>query len=354
MAKGIYLCSLNERVGKTLLSVGIIQKLKKEGEKIGYFKPIGIPKSTFTNKADTDVGFLQSCVDITELPYDILSPISIPECYYIDLINADQKEIFLNDIKNAYQEAQKQYDYIIIEGAQSIKKYIRVGVDDVSIAQALGINELVYIETESSDKCIDNLFFTKRYFDYRNIKIKGIIFNKIDHEYFARIKELKEEHIERYEIPIIGIVGKSLKLLAPRVSEIKESIGGTLINEAASSALENRAETYLVGAMGPQSALKYLRQVKNVAFITGGDRSDLLLTALNEDVSCLILTGFIKPDTSVITAANNKNIPIILSPSDTYTTLRNMEKIKPGIQEDEIDIVVDLVKDTLDWDLLLK
>lgn len=354
MAKGIYLCSLNERVGKTLLSIGIIQKLKREGKKVGYFKPIGTPKSTFTNKADTDVGFLQSCVDITELPYDILSPISIPECFYIDLINADKKEEFINNIKNAYQEAAKKYDYIIIEGAQSIKKYIRVGVDDITIAKALGINNLVYIETESSDKSIDNIFFTKRYFDYRDINIKGIIFNKIDHDYFARINELKEEHIQRYNIPIIGIIGKSLKLLAPRVSEIKESIGGTLINEAAASALEDRAETYLVGAMGPQAALKYLRQVKKVAFITGGDRSDLALTALNEDVSCLILTGFIKPDTSVITAANNKNVPIIISPSDTYTTLRNMEKIKPGIQEDEIELVLDLVKDTLNWDLLLK
>jgi len=354
MAKGIYLCSLNERVGKTLLSIGIIQKLKKEGKKVGYFKPIGIPKSTFTNKADTDVGFLQSCVEITELPYDVLSPISIPECFYIDLVNADKKEEFLNRIKNAYEEATKKYDYIIIEGAQSIKKYIRVGVDDVSVAKTLGINDVVYIETESSDKSIDNIFFTKRYFDYRDINIKGIIFNKIDHDYFARIKELKEEHIQRYDIPIIGIIGKSLKLLSPRVSEIREAIGGTLINEAASSALENRSETYLVGAMGPQSALKYLRQVQKVAFITGGDRSDLALTALNEDVSCLILTGFMKPDTSVITAANDKNIPIIISPSDTYTTLRNMEKIKPGIQEDEIDLVLDLVKDSLDWDILLK
>ncbi|TFF63404.1 MAG: hypothetical protein EU521_01900, partial [Promethearchaeota archaeon] len=97
-----------------------------------------------------------------------------------------------------------------------------------------------------------------------------------------------------------------------------------------------------------------LRKVKQAAVITGGDRADLALTALNEDVSCLILTGFIRPDTSVITAANEKGIPIILSPSDTYTTLRNMQRIKPGIQEDEISIALDLVENNLDWDILLK
>jgi len=354
MAKGIYLCSLEERVGKTLLSVGIIQKLQNDGKKVGYYKPIGTPKAPFSNKADPDVGFLQSCVEITNVPYDVLSPVSIPDCYYVDLITADKKEIFRENIKQAYQEVSKEYDYIIIEGSQSIKKYIRVGVDDVSIAKVLDIDELVYIETESSDKCIDNIFFTKKYFDYRDIKIKGIIFNNIDYDYFPRITELKEKHITRYDIPIIGIIEKSLELLSPRVSEIKEAIGGNLLNEAASDALYNLAETYLVGAMGPQAALKYLRQVKNAAFITGGDRTDLAMAALNENVSVLILTGYIRPDTSVITKANQKNIPILLSPSDTYTTLSNMEKVQPGIQEEETNLVLELVEENLDWDVLLK
>ena len=47
-------------------------------------------------------------------------------------------------------------DYVIIEGSPSIRKFIRVGLDDLSIAQALRINELVYIGPESSHKCRDN------------------------------------------------------------------------------------------------------------------------------------------------------------------------------------------------------
>ncbi len=31
-----------------------------------------------------------------------------------------------------------------------------------------------------------------------------------------------------------------------------------------------------------------------------------------------------------------------------------MEKLKPGIQEDEVEIALDLVENQLDWDLLLK
>jgi len=354
MVKPIYLCSLRERVGKTLLSIGMMLKLQEEGKKVAYFKPIGIPKGAFSDKADRDVGFIQNTVFKTNLPYDIINPVSIPDCYYVDLIDVTKKEDNLGKIKKAYEKLAKDFDYIIIEGAPNIKKYIRVGLDDVTVAETLEIEELVYIQTESSDKCIDDLFFTKKYFEFRNMKIKGVIFNKIDHEYKARIRELEEGHIKRYNIPIIGLIEKSAYLLSPRVSEIQQAIGGTLINEPAMSGLDKTVETYLIAAMNIQAALKYLRSVKQAAVITGGDRTDIALAALNEDISVLVLTGYIQPDIAVISAANEKKIPIILSPSDTYTTIRNMERIKPGIQEEEINLVLNIVKEQIDWELLLK
>ena len=355
MIRTIYLCSLRERVGKSLLSIGIMQKLKKEGKKAAYFKPIGIPKGAFSSKADPDVGFIQNTIFKTDLPYNIISPVSIPDCYYVDLIDASRKGENLKKIKDAYEELKKEnLDYIIIEGAPSIKKYIRVGLDDLSVADAIGLNELVYIQTESSDKCIDDLFFTKKYFEYRAMKFKGVIFNNIDYDYIARIKELNENHIKRYGIQILGIVEKSIELLSARVSEVMYAIGGELINDSASSNLDNRVETYIIGAMNTQAAQKYFRQSKKSAVITGGDRTDLALAALHEDVSCLILTGFIHPDVSVITAANERNIPILLSPSDTYTTMRNMMRLKPGLQEDELDLVLKLMEDSINWEFLLE
>ena len=354
MTKTIYLCSLREHAGKSLLSIGIMLNLQEKNIKVAYFKPIGIPKGAFSDKADRDVGFIQNTVFKTELPYDILSPISIPDCYYVDLIDTAKKEDHLVKIKRAFDAIADKYDFIIIEGAPSIKKYIRVGLDDVTVAQKLGLNEMVFIQTESSDKCIDNLFFTKKYFEFRNMKFKGVIFNMIDHEYKARIEELEENHIKRYGIPILGLIEKSIELLSPRVSEIQHAIGGELLNEPALDNLDQTVETYIIAAMNVQAALKYLRSVKKAAVITGGDRTDVALAALEEDVSTLVLTGFIHPDAAVVYAANEKKIPIILSPSDTYTTIRNMERVKPGIQEEEVNLVKNLVKEHIDWSILLE
>ncbi|MFX1455917.1 MAG: DRTGG domain-containing protein [Promethearchaeota archaeon] len=353
MVKAFYLSSLRERAGKSFLSIGFIEKLKKEGKKYAYFKPIGVPKAAFTNKADPDVGFILNTVYKTDQPYDLISPVSIPDAYYVDLVDASKKDDYLQKIKNAYEKISKDVDYIVIEGNPSIRKFVRTGIDDVSIAQVLGIKDLIYVSIESTDRCIDNFFFTKNYFDFRKVGILGILFNKIDFEYIARIKEITADHITRYNIPVLGIIEKSLELFSPRVNEIKEQIGGELVNEVASSGLDNLVETFLIGAMNAQSALKYLRQIKKAAFITGGDRTDLAMAALDQDVSVLILTGFIQPDMGVITAANDKGIPILLSPSDTYTTMRNLERLKPGIQEDETEKVLNLIEKEIDWDLLL-
>ncbi len=354
MVKPLYLCSLKERVGKSMLSIGILKKLERECKKVTYFKPIGISKSAFTAKADPDVGFIQSCVETSSLPYDLHSPVSVPDCYYIDTVDAEKKREHLANIKKSYDQLTADADYVVIEGGPSIKKFIRVGLDDVTVAQTLGINDLIFVETESSDKCIDNLFFAKKYFEFRNINIKGIIFNQIDFDYKARIQELDKNHIGRYNIPIFGIIEKSIELISPRVSEVQAAIGGELINDPAVAGLNNRVESYIVGAMNTQSALKYLRQTKKTAIITGGDRTDLALAALGEDVSALILTGFIQPDVKVIYEANQRTVPIILSPSDTYTTLRNINRLKPGLQEDEISIVTDFIDKFIDWEKLLE
>lgn len=353
MVKNLYLSSLEERVGKTLISIGIIQYIQKQGKKVSYFKPIGIPRAAFSNKADVDVGFIQNSVLKDILPYELTSPVSVPDSYYIDLIDRDIKEEFLNKIKEAYDQVSKDVDYVVIEGAPSIKKFIRVGVDDITVAQKLGIKELILIHCESSDRCIDNLYFTKNYFDSRKMEIKGIIFNLIDHEYISRIKELEENNIKRYGIPVLGIIEKSFKLYSPRVLEVLSIIGGELINEGATQGLNNHVETYIIGAMNVQAAITYLRQVKKFAFITGGDRSDLILAALNEDVAVIILTGHMSPDTKIITAATEKGIPIILSPSDTFTTIKNIDRIKPGLQSDEIQTVYELVEKSLNWDKIL-
>lgn len=343
MGKTIYLSSLAERAGKSFIAIGMMQKLQKEGYTVGYLNPIGLKR--FVNA--------EFSLDVSQV-MGITSPVSLPDNYYIDLVEQEKKKEYLEKITAAYEDLKEGMDYIIIEG-RSLRKFSNVGLDDISIAQALGIDEIILIETASSDITVDNLSFVKSYLKSRKfknklIKVKGVIFNQIDYDYIARIKEL-EEYID---FSVLGIIEKQFSLASPRVTEIISGIGGVFVNEeSAKDGINKLVETFVIGAMNTSSALKHLRQVKSAVVITGGDRVDLAIAALNENPSCLILTGFIQPDISIVSAANEKGIPVILSPSDTYTTIKNIERIKPGLQQDEIQLAVELVED-LDWEKILK
>ncbi len=81
-------------------------------------------------------------------------------------------------------------------------------------------------------------------------------------------------------------------------------------------------EHVVIGAMGVESALNYLKRRERTALITGGDRTDLLTAALNnpevaEATACFILTGDLYPSPRILSRAAECGIPCMLVPHDT-------------------------------------
>jgi len=81
----------------------------------------------------------------------------------------------------------------------------------------------------------------------------------------------------------------------------------------------------LVGAMSVESALTYFRRKPNKAVITGGDRADIQLAALETSTRCLILTGHIYPSPAVINRAEELCVPVLLTRLDTLGSIEIIE-----------------------------
>ena len=86
-------------------------------------------------------------------------------------------------------------------------------------------------------------------------------------------------------------------------------------------------EHFMIGAMNVESALRYFRKVSNKAVITGGDRSDIQLAALETPTKCLILTGELYPNASILGRAQEVGVPIVVVRSDTANTLEVCENL---------------------------
>ncbi len=115
-------------------------------------------------------------------------------------------------------------------------------------------------------------------------------------------------------------------------------------------------EDFLVGAMSPEASLRWFRRSVRKAVILGGDRPDTALAALTTDTSVLILTGNLHPSTHVLVKADERGIPVILVPYDTFTAVRKVEGIvgKTRPKPRTIYLMKELIEKHVDWQKILQ
>ena len=83
---------------------------------------------------------------------------------------------------------------------------------------------------------------------------------------------------------------------------------------------------------------------ENKLVITGGDRTDMILAALEGDTSGIILTNNILPPSNIISKASEKNIPLLMVFSDTYQTAKQIESLEPLLTREDTE-KVELLKE---------
>ncbi|MEW6679878.1 MAG: DRTGG domain-containing protein [bacterium] len=283
------------RCGKSFLSIGFALNLKN----CGYFKPIGERRLIGGKMIDEDISLMKEICKISFSDEEICPGLFFPE-----------KDISLEKIKEAYNKISEDKDYIIIESdlVRGEKKHL----GGFHIAKALNTKILLVIEEKNGWE--DEMAFLK---ELGGEAILGVVLNKAS-------QTIKGE--------FLGIIPKREEFFSISVSQIHEALDANVL--AGDDGISKMVEHILVGAMTPQYALGYFERTDKKAVITGGDRTDLILSALTEDTSCIITTGDIIPSPEVIRKAEIRKIPILSVSWDTLTTADKIEKIIPRINPD--------------------
>jgi BioD-like phosphotransacetylase family protein len=246
----------------------------------------------------------------------------------------------LNDIVSRYNELSKGKEFMIVEGSRDFSNGCSHGISHLDIAEALGAP--VVLVSSPNFQSLDSVFMFKYLCDERGIELKGVVINKS-----AGPKE--KEFLEKKEITVLGEIPLIPELRTFRVSEITEMLDASVI--AGTSGTDNVVEEVIVGAMSPQVAVRYMRRAKKKAVITGGDRTEILLAALSTNTSCIIATGGITPIRTVMSRANELNVPIVLTNEDTLSTAETVDhligRIDPKDTE-KIDLIRKAIKKNVD------
>ena len=85
-------------------------------------------------------------------------------------------------------------------------------------------------------------------------------------------------------------------------------------------------ETLNIGAMNVNSAMEFFRRRRNMAVVTGADRTDIQFAALEASTQCLILTGAGEPLPQLISRAEELDVPLLKVDHDTLATVEVIEQ----------------------------
>jgi len=307
--------------GKSSICVGVGKIFAERGLKVGYMKPLGtLPARLGDIITDEDAQYISDILNLKEDLENITPVVLTQQCDREGLKDPDFSKGFMDKIEGAYKKIQENKDIVIIEGAKSIEDGSFLGISAKRISE--NIKAKIILVVRYSSEVVDQILFAKEFLrDY----LSGVIINWVPKSQTDYLEELIIPFLNRSKIKIIGYIPTNKILSSVSVREIAEFLGGQII--CAEEKKEELVETFMVGAMGQEQALKFFRRKANKAIITGGDRSDVQLAALETQTKCLILTGNFQPSSIILGRAEELGVPIILVNYDTLTAVERAGEI---------------------------
>ncbi|MHA2001099.1 MAG: AAA family ATPase, partial [Promethearchaeota archaeon] len=313
----VLLASTKASSGKSAIAIGAFLKIREEGREPGYFKAIGDSSTlNLKTRTDKDVSVISAVVSRKFAKEEICPQFFHPE-YYLDEVSLGQAPEVLDKIKDAYESIKEKTDYIIIEGNHDYTQYRAIGLDDFSIAKEFGA-QVILVAPIRDDNDFNEVIAANEYAKLRGLKVAGVILNGLNKPAEIRIEKYYNSILQKLGITIIGGLKNAHQLEKPTIAEIMTAVNARLISGDFIKVKNKFVDGFLIGAMGSAAALSFMRKGMNQCIITGGDRSDIALAALETSTSLIIFTGNIEPTVQVINKAEEKGIPLVLAPADTF------------------------------------
>lgn len=318
-AKYLLVGSTEAYSGKSATILGIAHHLQQRGLDIAYGKPLGTlwggPQAADANRED-----LQFVTQTLNLPTNRLLPtiLSLDESTIQKRVRGEDQTDYAQAIQSSLQLGEA--DVALLEGAENLEEGTLFDLSLVQLAEILDAQVLLVARFHSL-LIVGALISAKRRLGDR---LLGVVINDIPEERLGEVKATVQPYLEERGVPILGLLPSSALLRSVSVGDLAKQLGAEILCRP--DRVDLMVESLSIGAMNVNSALKYFRKGRNMAVVTGGDRVDIQLAALETSTQCLILTGHIPLSPAVLSRAEDLEIPILSVDLDTLTTVEIVDR----------------------------
>ncbi|NNK81582.1 MAG: phosphate acetyltransferase [Flavobacteriaceae bacterium] len=331
MSKGIYVATMEPNSGKSVVVLGLMRMLLGKTAKVGYFRPI---------ISDYEEGELDNHINTVvthfELDLNYKKTFAFTRSQVLDLYNHGKSGEVLDEIIRKYKKLEEMFDFILVEGTDFSHESSVIELDlNILISKNLGLPVIIVAKGTGKEhrELIDSVQLAHDTFK-EEVDVLSIMINKVEEDEVDTIKNLLKQRINNNTD--ISVIPKINSLSFPTVKEIVYALDGNVI--LGKQHLNNHTENFGVGAMHLRNYLTYLTD--NTLVITPGDRADLILGALQANlsknypkISGIILTGGLTPEKPILELIKGLSsiVPLVSVEGATFSVANKIGAIKPKI-----------------------
>lgn len=334
MSKGIYVATIEPNSGKSVVVLGLMRMLLGKTAKVGYFRPI--IEDLEAGEMDNHINTVISHFDI-DINYK--KTFAYTRNQVLELYNEGKSGEVIDEIIKKYKYLEERFDIVLVEGTDFSHENSSLELDiNILISKNLGIPVIIVSQGDKKDikEIVDSVQLAHDTFK-EEVDVLSIMTNKIDLDKILILKDKLSKRITKGTD--ISVIPKINSLANPTVKEIVKALDAKVI--FGKEMLNNPVENFGVGTMQLRNYLTHIKEGSLV--ITSGDRADIILGALQANVSKnypkisgIVLTGGLIPEDSILKLIDGLTsvVPIISVSGGTYSVTNSIGKIKARIYAD--------------------
>lgn len=294
----IFIAATKQHVGKTTTSLAVLSGLQKRFDNVGFIKPVGQQhvkvdikldndEKKSSIRVDKDVVLIKEHFNLDHLDYKYMSPVIIPSGYtrkYVDgeISTMDQQR----EVENAFEHISSQSAVTLIEGTGHCAVGSIVGLNNAKVASILGA-DMILVANGGLGKTFDELELNRVLCEQNNVRIAGVIINKVIPEKYEQTKHyLGKAMMQTWGIPLLGCIPDRPYLGCPALVDLEGLFKTKLLS---GNSDQNRFRHYTMSDINlvTTSLNRFLENIRSrkptrTLYICHVTRDDLILGFLSE------------------------------------------------------------------------
>ena len=360
MAKNLYITATEARSGKSAISLGIMELLLRNIDKVGFFRPF-INEASAKGGKDPDINLISSHFNLG-IPYEKMYAYTTEEAS--NFLSQGKNDKLLEGVLNKYKELEADYDFILCEGIEFGGATASFDFDiNVEVSNNLGSPVLLVSNAyhKSAADIIRSIKVYNKSFVNRGCNVIATIINRLNPAVKSEIVDMvKKEALPGdqllYTIPDEEYLGN------PTMAEIARAMNAEVLY--GEEQMTRHVYGFTVAAMQLRNFLRRIEQGSLI--ITPGDRSDVIVACLSSvssmsmpNITGIMLTGGLRPEEPIcrLIEGSTNIVPILSVEENTFPAARIVDNIHSVISPEDsrkITKVLEIFEKNVDIDRLTK